>query len=217
MTYDGSFSLTDEVMAILSPVAERVARLRNPAVMLGDIDVLVAETAATLDQIAEIVAKREAAQRVAHLRSIEQRSTALGALLRTRPRIGAPAVTAGMLPSCEWMMLLSPTSDALEGPLSDLLGLPAPRVESGSPVTGRVDEGRRSRAVEDAFRGLDAAATAVTARLDRLEASEARIASRRLPRRATANSVLRDLGVASWAEQPSITTANRNSSVGGKP
>lgn len=160
IVYGGSFSLTEEVAAICSALAVRVAAepLPLPCTYRDDVAHLADAVHETVSLAVGWIAEAEARKRAANVPAGSRaRSVRLLADLAERPPL--PEITPDALVSGSWATTLVAITRPYSDALARLLGCSAP--------PGMVADGGRSRSelLEAALREVDLAALELTKRL----------------------------------------------------
>lgn len=161
VTYDGSFDLAEEVRAIFTPLAERVAALPNPAAateLVLDAGDAVHELAKVVDRM---LAERDARRRTAHL-NINERGSAIRQLLELSDRPEPPEVTAADVADGSWPMILVSAVQRYAAPLAEYLAA-SPAALTGNPSV--------AERLEGGLRFMDRSAAALERKLDMAETS----------------------------------------------
>ncbi|OLT32204.1 hypothetical protein BJF84_03580 [Rhodococcus sp. CUA-806] len=178
------FSLTDEISAIVGPLAGRVAADPIPRAYAENVDALADSVFGSVREIAELTGSGDDQRRTAHL-SADDRRRAI-ALLRSRRSGSRPEITAADLESGSWAEALVELAAPVSEPLSDLLSraLPPERVDVSA-----------SERVESALRAVDRAALSLERRLDRRASDRAMFAADRPAPAPSAEAELEAMGV----------------------
>ncbi|MFD6677655.1 hypothetical protein ACFWDA_25260 [Rhodococcus zopfii] len=161
VVYTGTFDLTAEVEAVLSPLAARPEIARYPQVV-SELTVAVHE--AVLD-LGRLLAERDARRRTADLAD-DTRGRATDLIVAARPRPACPTIDRDALVSGSWSSDLVEHAAPLTEPLRAYLAAALPPGATGRAASV-------SERVVDALRPLDRAAADAARRLDRLEATRA--------------------------------------------
>lgn len=150
--WPADWSLTAEVAAICSRLAERVADAPNPVAYLRTVAELADAMHQTVHVVVGLLAQADAERRTRHL-GTEDRGRSITALVDLTPRPAAPEVTADTLVSGTWPATLVTLAEPYNAALAALLG---------NAATPNVAD-RLLAALSE----VDRAALALTRRLDR--------------------------------------------------
>lgn len=153
----GDFDIATEVSDILTPLAERVTAEPAPAAYLPEVENVVAAVAKIVRFSVELVARRDAERKVRDLRSYEQRSAGIAALMMLVEYPPTPIIARADVVSGEWAVILTAHVRPVSASLADLLAHARPTGGRTLSVSERVIE---------VLRGLDRAAVDLEKRLD---------------------------------------------------
>ncbi|WP_020109604.1 hypothetical protein [Nocardia sp. 348MFTsu5.1] len=162
---EAAFDLPALVAGTLGEVAERTARLRNPAALVDEVTGVLREGWRALDRIETVVLARETAALTAHLTSYQQKQHAAQAFRTLHPLPEPPDLraetVAELLAAGPWdAELLSRSESLAQRAAAVLTGLP-PTTATGK-TTSRVK-------VDAALKVFAVAVRDLTARLDRID------------------------------------------------
>lgn len=193
VTYSGAFSLTEELAAIVQPLARRASRLPDPQMFTGSIadlvDAVHGELVSAIVGWLEKIKARQHIERVAAGLDSASKTAAIQHLMDIAPRPGEPSIGPEDISSGRWADALVELAQPYTAPLADLLARSLP---PGAPeLRGAVS---RSERLCDLLREVDTAARQLEIRIEKAEQ-----ASQRRPPRQTraeaARTALHKMGI----------------------
>lgn len=161
--YTRAFDLTDEVAAIVSPLARRVAALPRPGACWREVDALTAAVHELAHVVVGLIAERDARRKTAHL-PYEKRAYAVRKLVDLAERPALPEIDDDALASGAWTATLVALTEPYSTQLADVLAHALP---PGATRGAR----SASERLEAALRVVDTAALRLERLLDRADRS----------------------------------------------
>lgn len=162
-TYGGRWSLTVEVAAICTPLAQRVAVVPNPAGYWRSVDGVALAVHGLVHTVVGLIAERDARRKTAHL-GVDERGRSIRALVDLAERPALPEMTDDALAAGTWPASLVLLAEPYSADLADLLG--------------RALTTAASDRLAGSLRDVDAAALVLARRLDNDEQARARRADK---------------------------------------
>ncbi|MGV9795230.1 hypothetical protein [Gordonia sp. NPDC003422] len=185
--YGGAFSLADEVDAIVSPLAQRVAAQPRPLAFKHGVEDVVNAVCGAVSTIATLLIERDAHRRTAHL-PVSARAQAEKALVTVAQRPVEPHIEREDVIGGEWAAVLVEYADAFTAPLADYLGNARPP----GTLRGLLSVSERLEAV---LREIDSAAMSLGRKISQFENARGDSTPSAPDDADAARQVLDDLGI----------------------
>ncbi|MCZ4652899.1 hypothetical protein [Gordonia amicalis] len=161
VTYDGRFDLTEEIRAIVGPLADRIATDPHPLTFAVQVDDVVVAVAGSVRTLAVLLAEREARRRCQNV-PIGNRGQAVRALVALADKPADPEITDDDIRSGRWAAILTEHAATYSADLADYLAHAIPPGQTRGLLSV-------SEHTEDALREIDTAATNLARRLSYVE------------------------------------------------
>ncbi|TSD98880.1 hypothetical protein FOV72_03755 [Gordonia rubripertincta] len=161
VTYDGRFDLTEEIRAIVGPLADRVATDPHPLAFAVQVDDVVVAVAGSVRTLAVLLAEREARRRTASV-PVSHRGAAVRALVALADKPADPEITDDDIHSGRWAAILTEHAATYSTDLADYLAHAIPPGQTRGLLS-------ISEQTEGALREIDTAAVNLARRLAYVE------------------------------------------------
>lgn len=161
--YAGDWSLAREFAEVVGPLAERVAAAPRSARFWRAVNVLVEATHECASTAVGWIAEADAHAKTEHLKGEPgKRKYAMTTLIDLAPRPALPEISRESLDTASWAAVLTALAEAVDGPLSALLGRAYP--PNANELRGQTS--RSERLARLLGQTLDRAALELERRLD---------------------------------------------------
>ncbi|WP_168705308.1 hypothetical protein [Gordonia paraffinivorans] len=157
VTYDGRFDLTEEIRAIVGPLADRVAADPHPLTFAVQVDDVVVAVAGSVRTLAVLLAEREARRRTTHV-PVSHRGAAVRAMVTLADKPADPEITDDDIRSGRWAVILTEHAATYSTDLADYLAHAVPPGQTRGLLS-------ISEQTEGALREIDTAAVNLARRL----------------------------------------------------